>query len=71
MLEIHFSQRFLNIAYFKVHFEVSKIRLLFFSYRSLLLSTSILNDTNEIYGTAQLTLDTRMSVSHWGSTFSK
>ena len=56
MLEIHLSQRFSNIAYFKARFEVHKIWLPFFSYRSPLLSTSILNDTNEIYGTAQLNL---------------
>ena len=41
---MHFSQLFSSIAYFKVCFEVRKIRLPFFSCRSLLLSTSVLND---------------------------
>ena len=41
MLEIYFSQLFTNR---KACFKVRKIQLLFFSCRSLPLSTSILND---------------------------
>ena len=43
---MHFSWLFSSIAYFKACFEAHKIRLPFFSCRSLLLSTSILNDTS-------------------------
>ena len=43
---MHFSRLFSSIAYFKVCFEAHKIRLplIFISCRSLLLSTSVLND---------------------------
>ena len=45
MLEIYFSQLFSNITNPKACFKAHKIRLPFFSYRSLLLSTSVLNDS--------------------------
>ena len=41
---MHFIWLFSSIAYFRVCFEAHKIRLPFFSCRSLLLSTSVLND---------------------------
>ena len=44
MLEIYFSELFSNINNPKACFQARKIRLPFFSYRSLLLSTSVLND---------------------------
>ena len=44
LLKMHFSRLFSSTAYFKVCFEMCKIRLPFFSCRSLLLSTSIFND---------------------------
>ena len=42
---MHLSQLFSSIAYSKVCFKAHKIWLPFFSCRSLLLSTSILNDS--------------------------
>ena len=42
---MHFSQLFSSIAFLKVCFKVHKIWLPFFSCQSLLLSTSVLNDT--------------------------
>ena len=45
MLEIYFSELFSYITNPKACFQARKIRLPFFSYRSLLLSTSILNDS--------------------------
>ena len=44
MLEIYFNELFSSIANLKACFQTRKIRLPFFSYRSLLLSTSVLND---------------------------
>ena len=44
MLEIYFSELFSNITNPKACFQARKIRLPFFSYRSLLLSTNVLND---------------------------
>ena len=43
-LEVHFSQLFSNKTYFRVCFEMHKIQLPFFSYRSLLLGTNVSND---------------------------